>query len=80
MTAFVAFLTSVPFGRVVRYMRRVLRVRTVFESTRTSAQQLQFAYEQVVATARRTTARVKDPVSHTKSAEAQRRSACGKES
>lgn len=69
-----------PFGRVVRYMRRVLRVRMVFESTRMSAQQLQFAYEQVVATAWRTPARGKDPMSDTKSAEAQRFSAGGKKS
>jgi hypothetical protein len=35
-------------------MRRVLRVRTAFEPTRSSAQQLQFAYERVVETVRRT--------------------------
>ena len=46
-----------PFALVVESMRRVLRIRTAFEPTRSSEQQLQLAYERVVETIRRTLTR-----------------------
>lgn len=47
------FLTSRSLWIVVRCMRRVLRVRTAFEPTRCSEEQLQLAYEHVAPTVRR---------------------------
>lgn len=47
---------------VVRLMARVLRVRAAFEPSRTAAEQLQFAYEKIVAVVRRIPARSRDPV------------------
>lgn len=46
-----------PFDRVVELVRRVLRIRTAFEPTRSSEQQLQLAYGRVVETVRRTLTR-----------------------
>ena len=57
----VVFLTSSTFDRVVVCMRRrVLQVRTAFEATRSSAQQLQLAYQQVVETVRHNVKAVAD--------------------
>ena len=47
------FLTSRSLWILVRCMRRLLRVRTVFGPTRCTQEQLQIAYECVVPTVRR---------------------------
>jgi hypothetical protein len=51
LVVFLTFATSDPVVGCMR--RRVLQVGTAFEPTRSSAQQLQLAYEQVIATVRR---------------------------
>lgn len=48
------FLTSRSLWILVRCMRRVLRIRAAFEPMRSTQDQLQFAYECVVPTVRRT--------------------------
>jgi hypothetical protein len=53
MIAVAIFLTSQSTWILVQCMRRVLRVRAAFEPTRSSDDQLVFAYEQVVPTVRR---------------------------
>lgn len=60
MSPLADFLTSRSLRILVRRMRRMLRVRAAFEATRSSEDQLQLAYEQVVATARRTCTRRDD--------------------
>jgi hypothetical protein len=53
MNGFVVFLTLHAIRPRGESMRRVLRIRTAFEPTRSSEQQLQLAYERVVETIRR---------------------------
>ena len=72
------FLTSQSLWILVRWMRRVLRVRAAFEPTRCTREQLQLAYESVVPTVRRACGHV-DNATPVARADDWRRSASRKE-
>lgn len=69
MTATANLLTLRCFGIVVRNMRRLLQIKVAFEVTRTAADDLRFAYEQVVPIIRRQhPKRIEDKLSDQRSA------------
>jgi hypothetical protein len=67
------FLTSRSKWIVVRCVRRVLRIRAAFESTRSSEDKLARAYDEVVPTVRRALGRDDDAAVREQRADLKRR-------